>query len=70
MGDMHWKWPILFATMVLLLWIDRNHLVFFGKSAMPDQFLPKVFGQVEAIHSLLLCPATSYIEASYELPIK
>lgn len=36
-----------------LYWIDRNHYVFSGKSAMPDLFLPKVFGQVDAMEAHL-----------------
>lgn len=50
MGASSLHWPIMFATMIHMLWIDRNHYVFFGKSALLAVFLPKVLGQVTAIH--------------------
>lgn len=65
-----WNWPIVFGTMVHMLWIDRNHFVFLGKSSIPDQFLPKVFGQVEAIHRELMKPGPSFIEDSHEISVK
>lgn len=54
MGALSWNWPIFFSSMTHILWIDRNHFVFAGKSVVPSLFLPKVFGQVDVIqHSLL-----------------
>lgn len=61
------NWPILFGTMLYMLWIDRNHFVFSERSAMLDQFLPKVMGQVDAIHSHLLKPEPSFMEGSHQV---
>lgn len=58
------------STMTHLLWIDRNHYIFSGKSAIPDQFLPKVFGQVAAFHRHLLKPGIFFIETSHELDVR
>lgn len=47
---------------------------FFGliasKFSIPDLFLPKVFGQVEAIHSHLVRSLPSFIDASVEVPVQ
>lgn len=64
MGTLAWSWPIVFATMVHLLWIDRNHFVFKGKTSLPSLFLPKVVGQVEARK---LCP--SFMTASSPIAV-
>lgn len=70
MGNSPFQWPIVFATMVHMLWIDRNHCVFSGRSAIPNLFLPKVLGQVEAFHTYLLKLVPSFIEASYEVEVR
>lgn len=70
MDNLQWRWPISFASMVHLLWIDHNHFAFSGKSSMPDAFLPKVFGQVEAIQTHLVCPIPSFIDASFEVSVQ
>lgn len=67
-GD--WNWPIVFGSMVHMLWIDRNHYVFSGKSSIPDAFLPKLFGHVDAIHAQLLQPSLLFIDASCEVHVK
>lgn len=64
MGDSEWNWPIFFASMIQMLWIDRNQFVFLGKSAFPSLFLPKLLGQVEAIHYNLLRRGSTFITAS------
>lgn len=53
-GVTNYGWPILFGTMVHMLWIDHNHLVFSRKSVFPDMVLPKLFGQVQAIQLQLV----------------
>lgn len=70
MGASSDHWPILFATMIHLLWIDRNHLVFSGKSALPSLFLPKVLGRVAIAQHYLMKPAPSFIEASFALDVR
>lgn len=56
--------------MIHLLWIDRNHLVFSGKSALPSLFLPKVLGQVATAQHYLMNPAPSFIEVSFALDVR
>lgn len=70
MGAIPWNWAFLFACMIHMIWIDRNHYVFSGKSTFPDLFLPKVLGQVAAMEAHLLRPAPSFIEASIEVPVR
>lgn len=70
MGPSPLQRPIIFATMVHMLWIDKNHFVYSGKSTIPYLFLPKVLGQVEAIHHYMLKPVPSFIEASYEVDVQ
>lgn len=70
MNSLVWNWPILFASMVHMLWIDQNHFIFSAKTALPDLFLPKVFGEVHAIHCHFLKPGPSFIDASYEIVVQ
>lgn len=70
MGALEWSWPIVFASMVHLLWIDRNHFVFSSRSVVPDLLIPKVIGQVAAIHTHLRKPSPSFIEASCAIEVR
>lgn len=45
-------------------------MFFLGKSSIPDTFLPKLFGHVDAIHSHLLQPGLSFVDASHKVPVK
>lgn len=62
-------WPIMFATMIHMLWIDKNHYVFSGKSALLAVFLPKVLGQVTAIHLYLTKPTPYFIDAIRDIDV-
>lgn len=68
MGDLHW--PIIFGLLVHMLWIDHNHYVFLGKLSLPDLILPKLFAQVDKLHSILLNQASAFVEASHEVIVK
>lgn len=68
-GQLHWNWHILFGSMVHMLWIDRNHYVFSGKSALRDLFMPKLLGHIASIHRLLLNPGISFIAASHDVSV-
>lgn len=71
MGNLRWNWSILFASMIHLIWIDRNHYVFSRKSVFPDQFLPKLFGHVDALETQLIRrPVPSYMAASSEVQVQ
>lgn len=59
-----WHWATVFGSLIHMLWVERNYLVFAGKSITPEQLLPKLFGQVDVIHSLLLTPALTFQEES------
>lgn len=65
-GQFHWNWPILFGSMVHMIWIDRNHFVFSGQSAFPDLFMPKFLGHLEYLHQILLKPGVSLSAAKHE----
>lgn len=69
-GTLRWDWAILFSSMIHMLWIDRNHFVFSRKSALLDLFLPKLFGQVEALETHLRKPVPSFIDASVEVSVR
>lgn len=70
MNSLVWNWPIVFASMVHMLWIDQNHFIFSGKTALLDLFLPKVFDEVYATHCHLLKLGPSFIDASYEIVVQ
>lgn len=68
-GPLRWNWAILFASLLHMLGIDHNHLVFSGKSSFPDLILPRKFGHVEAIETHL-CRPTPFLDASLEVPVR
>lgn len=68
LGD--WHWPLVFGSFIHMLWIDRNHFLFSGKSAMPHQILPKLFAQVELLHTHLLTRSFVFIEASHPIHVR
>lgn len=53
-----------------MLWIDRNHYIFSGKSAIPDYILPKLFAQVELFQDYLLNRRPVFVEASRPVVVR
>lgn len=63
-GVEDWHWPMVFSSLVHMLWIDRNHFVFSGKSSILDLIFPKLFAQVDLLQNNLTGSGSGFMEAS------
>lgn len=58
------NWLVVFGVPVRELWLDRNQLVFNGKSSFPDAIWSVIAGQVVSICRELNNPILIFIEES------
>lgn len=63
-SNTYWNWPTLFGVAIRELWLDRNQLVFIGKSGFPSSIYSIIRSQVSVVEREITKSVPCFIEES------